>query len=101
MIVDVDLEAAERTCAELRRERSVAAHAFRVDVSSYEQVEALVDNVYKNVGPVDVLINNAGVVGFNFLQDADEANINRMIDVNVKSVIWVSHRDLREPTVER
>ncbi|XP_029725013.2 17-beta-hydroxysteroid dehydrogenase 13 isoform X1 [Aedes albopictus] len=95
VIVDVDLEAAERTCAELRRERSVAAYAFRVDVSSYEQVEALVDNVYKNVGPVDVLINNAGVVGFNFLQDADEANINRMIDVNVKSVIWMTKHFLK------
>lgn len=89
VVVDVDLVAAEQTCEELRR-KQVAAYAFQVDVSSYEQVEALAASVHKNVGPVDVLINNAGVVSFNFLRDANEDIINLMIDVNVKGTIWVS-----------
>lgn len=90
VVVDVDLEAAQRTCEEIRRDHATAAHSFQVDVSSYGQVEALVERVYNDVGPVDILVNNAGIVGFNFLQDADEGVINRLMDVNVKGTVWVS-----------
>ncbi|EAT44337.1 AAEL004281-PA [Aedes aegypti] len=96
VIVDVDLEAAERTCEEIKRDRTTKAYAFRVDVSSYDQVEAFVDGVHKTVGPVDILINNAGMVSFDFLQDADETNINRMLDVNVKGVIWMTKHFLKK-----
>ncbi|XP_065090343.1 17-beta-hydroxysteroid dehydrogenase 13-like [Ochlerotatus camptorhynchus] len=97
VVVDVDLVAAEQTCEELRR-KQVAAYAFQVDVSSYEQVEALAASVHKNVGPVDVLINNAGVVSFNFLRDANEDIINLMIDVNVKGTIWITKHFLPKMT---
>ncbi|XP_058451312.1 17-beta-hydroxysteroid dehydrogenase 13-like [Malaya genurostris] len=89
IVVDIDLAAAERTCAELKRKR-VAAYAYRVDVSSYEQVEALSDNVHKNVGPVDILVNNAGLVYFDFLHNTSVSMANRTIDINIKSHVWTT-----------
>lgn len=89
VIVDVDLKSAENTCADLR-EKGVKAYCYRVDVSSFEQVKSLATTVYQDIGPVDILVNNAGLIHFTFLQDSTEQDVNRLIDVNVKSYIWVS-----------
>uniref|UniRef100_A0A8D8BAH4 Short-chain dehydrogenase/reductase 3 n=2 Tax=Culex pipiens TaxID=7175 RepID=A0A8D8BAH4_CULPI len=89
IVVDIDRAAAEQTCTELRR-KQVAAYAYRVDVSSYEQVEAMAFDVQKTIGPVDILVNNAGLVHFNFLEDTSTDIANRVIDINVKSHIWTT-----------
>ncbi|XP_058815380.1 17-beta-hydroxysteroid dehydrogenase 13-like [Topomyia yanbarensis] len=89
VVVDIDLAAAEQTCAELRRNR-VDAYAYRVDVSSYEQVEALAIDLHKNVGPVDILVNNAALVYFDFLHNTSVEMANRTIDINIKSHVWTT-----------
>uniref|UniRef100_A0A8D8HFB2 Short-chain dehydrogenase/reductase 3 n=3 Tax=Culex pipiens TaxID=7175 RepID=A0A8D8HFB2_CULPI len=89
VIVDIDLKSAENTCADLR-EKGVKAYCYRVDVSSFEQVKSLATIVYQDIGPVDILVNNAGLIHFTFLQDSSEQDVNRLIDVNVKSYIWTT-----------
>ncbi|XP_053691769.1 17-beta-hydroxysteroid dehydrogenase 13-like [Sabethes cyaneus] len=89
IVVDIDLAAAEHTCAELRRKR-VAAYAYQVDVSSYEQVQTLADDVHKHIGPVDILVNNAALVYFDFLQNTTPDMASRTIDINVKSHMWTT-----------
>lgn len=89
VIVDVNLKAAEQTCEELR-EKNVSAYAYKVDVSSYDEVQTLIDTVYREIGPIDILINNAGLIQFTFLNDTTVENVHRLIDVNVKGYIWVS-----------
>jgi NAD(P)-dependent dehydrogenase (short-subunit alcohol dehydrogenase family) len=54
-VVDVDPDAAERVAGE------IGGHAFRADVGSQEQVDALVDDVERRVGPIDLFVSNAGV----------------------------------------
>lgn len=90
IIVDVNLKLAEQTCEELKREKNVSAYAYKVDVSSYDEVQSLMDTVYRKIGPIDILINNAGLIHFTFLQDSTVEDIHRLIDVNVKGYIWVS-----------
>lgn len=87
--MDVNLNSAEETCEELR-EKGISAYAYKVDVSSYDEVRALMDTIYRKIGPVDILINNAGLIHFKFLQDSTVENINQSIDVNLKGYIWVS-----------
>ncbi|XP_055544082.1 17-beta-hydroxysteroid dehydrogenase 13-like [Wyeomyia smithii] len=89
IVVDIDLKAAEQTCVELREKR-VNAYAYRVDVSSYEQVQTLADDVHKHIGPVDILVNNAALVYFDFLQNTTPDMVNRTIDINVKSHMWTT-----------
>src|SRR5262245_33699962 len=58
--VDLDPDAAEKTaaaCAEIGPE----AIGLTCDVGDYEAVEALADRVAGDIGPLDVLVNNAGV----------------------------------------
>ena len=48
-------EEAERLCAELR------CSAVRCDVADYASCESAVQDVLKNYGKIDVLVNNAGI----------------------------------------
>ncbi|XP_055599663.1 estradiol 17-beta-dehydrogenase 11-like isoform X1 [Uranotaenia lowii] len=89
VIVDIDLAAAESTCEDLRK-HNVSAHPFRVDVSSFADVQNLADTIYRDVGPIDILINNAGLVQFKPLQETSPSEIDRIIDVNVKSNVWMT-----------
>jgi len=64
------------------------AFAYFVDVSDAGRVMAAADRVRKDVGPVDVLINNAGVIyGGPFLEVCVEDHIQTM-DVNFTAFMW-------------
>ena len=55
------------------------------DVSMREAVEDMVVRIGRELGPVDVLINNAGVATVRGLEDLDEAEFDRAIAVNLKA----------------
>ncbi|MGO2038181.1 MAG: SDR family oxidoreductase [Brevibacterium sp.] len=63
-----------------------AARAFAVNVGNTAQVNAAAEET----GPVDVLINCAGVVTGKKLVDADEEAIRRVYDVNTLALYWVT-----------
>ena len=54
------------------------------DVADAERVLAMVEELGRLVGRLDILINNAGYVASHRLPDADLAVIHRIIDVNLK-----------------
>ncbi|MDR1851999.1 MAG: aldehyde dehydrogenase family protein [Propionibacteriaceae bacterium] len=62
------------------------ALALAVDVTNQRQVAAAA----KKTGDVDILINNAGVVGGRTLLEEPPAAVNRTIDVNLKALFWVT-----------
>ena len=57
-IGDVDSELAQKTAAELGEKVS----AYDLDVTSRPSFASFLDAVERDVGPVDVLINNAGIM---------------------------------------
>ena len=61
LAVDIDEVAAEQTAAGCREKGSAIAGARRVDVADRSAMEALADEVHGTHGPLDVLVNNAGV----------------------------------------
>lgn len=64
------------------------AYSYAVDVSDYKAVVRVADLIENEVGPVDVLVNNAGVVyGGPFLDVSPEAHA-QMMAVNVNGCIW-------------
>lgn len=66
------------------------AHAYVVDITDRHAVYAAADQVRKDVGPVDVLVNNAGIVtGKSFLELPDEM-IERTFQVNALSLFWTA-----------
>src|SRR5262245_6376063 len=57
-IGDLDLPLAEQTAAELGGN----AVAFELDVTDRDSFAAFLDGAEKELGPVDVLVNNAGIM---------------------------------------
>jgi NAD(P)-dependent dehydrogenase (short-subunit alcohol dehydrogenase family) len=69
-------EAFEALC----RER---AHARLLDVTQFDAIDDVVADIEANVGPVDVLVNNAGYGHEGILEESPLADMRRQFDVNV------------------
>jgi len=63
-----------------------AAHDVVCDVRDPDDVQDLADRAYRDVGPVRLLVNNAGVEQFGYLWDTPVANWQRIMDINVSGV---------------
>lgn len=56
------------------------------DVRDADAVQAMADQVYRDIGPVRLLVNNAGVEQFGYLWDTPVANWRRLVDINISGV---------------
>lgn len=64
-------------------------HAYVVDVSDRKNVYKNADLVKSEVGTVDILINNAGIVCGNTFLDLPDHMIEKTYQVNILSHYWV------------
>lgn len=64
------------------------ARAVATDVTQPEQVQRLVDDAVQAFGRLDVLLNNAGLMPHSPLERRRIADWDRMIDVNLKGVLY-------------
>ncbi len=69
---------------------------YEVDVSVNEEVEKVFEAINKEIGDIDILINNAGVGSFDFVEDIDEKSIHDMIDINLKGTIFCTQAVLKQ-----
>jgi NADP-dependent 3-hydroxy acid dehydrogenase YdfG len=73
----------------LAKELSLGAGAaVETDVTKQEQVKALVDHAVRAHGRIDVILNNAGVMPVSPLERGKTQDWDRMIDVNIKGVLY-------------
>lgn len=80
---DIDADTARETAQEL----GGGTIALRVDVTDRESFSGFLDGIEAQLGPVDVLINNAGIMPIGpFLEEADSTT-RRQIDINLHGVI--------------
>lgn len=64
-------------------------HAYNVDVTDRKVVYKNADLVKSEVGTVDILINNAGIVCGNTFLDLPDHMIEKTYQVNILSHYWV------------
>jgi len=64
----------------------VKAKAFKSDAGSYAESEKLVEEVIKEFGSIDVLVNNAGLTRDNLILRMSEQQWDEVINANLKSV---------------
>ena len=84
-IGDLDFATAQKTAAELGH----GTVAFQLDVTQRASVKDFLDGAEAQLGPVDVLINNAGIMQVGHtIWDEDDATTQRMIDINVNGVMF-------------
>jgi NAD(P)-dependent dehydrogenase (short-subunit alcohol dehydrogenase family) len=79
------------TCTAIRL-HGVAAAAFAADAADLGQLDGLVRAVETAVGVPDVLVNAQGVMTLRNAEDFDEADFDRIIGTNVKSVWFACTR---------
>ncbi|XP_045774755.1 epidermal retinol dehydrogenase 2 [Maniola jurtina] len=84
---DVNKEALNKTCAALKDEGYTVA-SYVVDLADREAVYKTAQRVKIEVGKVDILINNAGVVFGETLLDLNDAAIETTYKVNILSHYW-------------
>ncbi len=82
-IGDVDLDAARQTAAEL----GASTIALPLDVTNRESFNAFLTATEEQLGPLDVLVNNAGIMQVGRFIDEDDITAIRMIDINLHGVI--------------
>jgi 3-oxoacyl-[acyl-carrier protein] reductase len=70
--------------AEELRSRGLKAETFKADVSVEAEVQALFRFVRERFGRLDVLVNNAGIVGNNLLLMTSTEELDRIIAVNCR-----------------
>lgn len=81
-VTDLDLERAGAVAAEVEA-RGSRATVHHLDVSSWTSWRAALDTT----GPVDLLVNNAGVADVGHLVDTEEGQWTRQLEVNLMGVV--------------
>jgi len=90
--IDLDEKSAHDTAAQIP-----GARAYRADVSVGTQVDAAVTAAAAHFGPIEVLVNNAGILdGYFNADEVDEAVWRKVIDIDLTGVFLVAKRALRE-----
>jgi 2-hydroxycyclohexanecarboxyl-CoA dehydrogenase len=84
-VCDIDLEKAQDVASELD------GAAFEMDVTDRASVQPGVESATQALGPIQVLVNNAGTDEFGFFKNTDEQMWQRIIAVNLFGVIRTTH----------
>jgi NADP-dependent 3-hydroxy acid dehydrogenase YdfG len=67
------------------------AVAIEADIAEQAQAENLIETAHAQLGGLDCLVNNAGVMLLGPLQGADPADWRRMIEVNCLGLLYCTH----------
>jgi 2-hydroxycyclohexanecarboxyl-CoA dehydrogenase len=86
-IADIDLDRARET-EKLIQEANGTALAVQVDVAQFDAVTAAVGQVRTALGPIEILINNAGWDKIEPFIENDPALWDRLIAINLKGVLY-------------
>jgi 2-hydroxycyclohexanecarboxyl-CoA dehydrogenase len=89
-VADLNLEAAQETVAQIKAGGGMAL-AVHVDVTSAEATRQMVQRTEAEMGPVDVLVNNAGWDKVELFVNTDEALWEKLLMINLKGPIACTH----------
>lgn len=99
LIIDASAEHLGRALETLQRD-GANVRGFVHDVTDRSACYALQRRIAQELGPVDVLINNAGVVHAGAFLEADDEAWRHTVDVNLHGVMWMM-RAFMPPMIER
>lgn len=89
-IADLNLEVAEKTAQEIRNTGGTAI-AVQIDVTKTAAVKAAIASVEAQLGPIEVVVNNAGWDDFMPFVDTTEDFWEKILDLNFKGALRVIH----------
>lgn len=81
--------AAEALCAELQGQ-GLTSKVYQGDIADSSAVDAIVTAVERELGPVEVLVNNAGISKSGLLTDFSDEDYHHIMQVNLDSAFFFS-----------
>jgi short-subunit dehydrogenase len=94
IIWDIDQAKIDETLTEFKALGTV--HGNQVDVSNIEQVNNTANLVKEQIGTVDILINNAGIVVGKYFQDHSTEEILRTMNINANAPMIITKEFLHD-----
>jgi 2-hydroxycyclohexanecarboxyl-CoA dehydrogenase len=89
-VLDLDLAAAEKVAEAIRADGGTA-QAYRCDIADRPSVDAAIAAIETKLGPVDVLVNNAGWDVFKPFVKTEPAQWERLIAINLVGALHMHH----------
>jgi 2-hydroxycyclohexanecarboxyl-CoA dehydrogenase len=89
-VFDLNLEAAEKVAGSIRSSDG-ATEAIRCDITDRGSVDAAVAAAESRLGPIDVLVNNAGWDVFSPFTRTEPAQWNKLIAINLTGALHMHH----------
>jgi NAD(P)-dependent dehydrogenase (short-subunit alcohol dehydrogenase family) len=84
-------DAAEAVVKEITSAKG-KAQAYQANIANRDQVNAMVDQIVKDLGPIRVLINNAGATADRTLRNMSYEEWDKVIDVNINGTFNVTKK---------
>jgi len=94
-VADINAETGERVAAEIRRDGQRDALFVPLDVTDPDSVEAAFVRAEEAAGPLDILVNSAGISFVGDILQTTPADFDRLIAVNVRGVFLCSQAAVR------
>ncbi len=85
-VADIDFDNAKATAAEISKQGG-SALAVWVDVSDSASVKKMTETVFKGLGKIDILVNNAAIASRYPLLELPEDEWDRVLNTNLKGVL--------------
>ena len=87
------LERLEELKKEIEVKYKKDVHILNFDIRNLDEVNSAIDSLPERWRKIDVLVNNAGLaVGLNHIQDGVIDDWERMIDTNIKGVLYITRK---------
>ena len=100
-INDIDIDQAAENLAASIRCKGRRAITVKADVANRAEVDAMVDRVWRELGPIDILVNNAGIETIVPFLDLTDDQWTRLVDVNLRGEWLCSQVFCRRAVAER
>ncbi|KQP23094.1 2-hydroxycyclohexanecarboxyl-CoA dehydrogenase [Pseudorhodoferax sp. Leaf267] len=89
-VFDMNLQAADQVAAAIRADGG-QAQAFRCDITDRATVDQAVAATLESLGPIDVLVNNAGWDVFKPFTKTEPAQWDKLIAINLTGALHMHH----------
>tara|TARA_R110000868_G_scaffold89492_5_gene249130 strand:+ start:14688 stop:15494 length:807 start_codon:yes stop_codon:yes gene_type:complete len=94
IIWDIDQSKIDGTLSEFNSKGSI--FGFKVDVSSIEQIQETAKKVKQEIGAIDVLINNAGIIVGKYFNEHSTTDVTKTMEINANAPMLITKEFLED-----
>lgn len=94
-VTDINLEECRNVVEEIKTKGGEAA-AWKLDVSSPPEVDAVIGEIIGHFGGLDILVNNAGILNLKPALEMSEEDWDKVLDVNLKGQFLCAQRAAKQ-----